>query len=471
MLTASDDLKSRLPGRARLLAFAVAALVGLIWLLFLPAMAGAQEPVAGEQPPLVFTLEKAISTALERNRDILVASQDRSRADAQIREARSGALPSLDFSGSFTRNIDKSVLFLAPNTPFNPSSSPVSLALGSNNAYSWSVSLSQTLYNRKIGIALDIAKAFRDYAQEAYRGTQQSVTLAVKEAFYGVLLTQKLVEANRQGLEIVQANLENVQSQYRNGMVAEYDLLRAEVEVANTEPLLVSAENNLQLAKNSLKDLLTLPLEQDIVVEGEFAFQELPASVMEQATNDAIAKNPQIRQLVLAESMQKMNISVEHANYFPVFSLSGGYTYQTEDNTFDFGDYQWARTSNVGLSVSLPLFDGFRTGARVAQARSDYEKARFARLKAEEAVRMQMESAALRMAEAKKRIQGQEKSIDQARKAVHIAQTRFSNGVGTQLELLDSQVALTRAQTNYAVAVYDYLVAEAQWQYTVGLAQ
>jgi outer membrane protein TolC len=73
------------------------------------------------------------------------------------------------------------------------------------------------------------------------------------------------------------------------------------------------------------------------------------------------------------------------------------------------------------------------------------------------------------MTEARKRIQGQEKSIDQARRAVHIAQTRFTNGVGTQLELLDSQVALTRAQTSYAQAVYDYLVAQADWQFAVGL--
>ena len=75
------------------------------------------------------------------------------------------------------------------------------------------------------------------------------------------------------------------------------------------------------------------------------------------------------------------------------------------------------------------------------------------------------------MAEAKQVILGQEKGIDQARRAVSIAQTRFTNGVGTQLELLDSQVALTRAETNYAMAVYDYLVAEADWRYAVGLPQ
>jgi len=91
-------------------------------------------------------------------------------------------------------------------------------------------------------------------------------------------------------------------------------------------------------------------------------------------------------------------------------------------------------------------------------------------MKAEEGLKIQIQSAELKMAEAKKRIAGQEKNIAQAEKAVRIAQTRFTSGVGTQLELLDSQVAMTRAQTNYAMAIYDYLIAKAEWHYAVGIS-
>jgi outer membrane protein TolC len=84
---------------------------------------------------------------------------------------------------------------------------------------------------------------------------------------------------------------------------------------------------------------------------------------------------------------------------------------------------------------------------------------------------VQVQSAELKMVEAKKRIEGQQKNIEQAEKAVRIAQTRYKSGVGTQLELLDSQVALTRAQTNYALAIYDFLVAKADWSNAVGAAR
>jgi outer membrane protein TolC len=178
-----------------------------------------------------------------------------------------------------------------------------------------------------------------------------------------------------------------------------------------------------------------------------------------------------ILQLGLQETMLNKNILIEKANYFPTLSLFGGYQWQAQDNTYRFGNYNWAKMLNVGLALSYPLFDGFRTRERVQQATIDRDKVHYTKLKIEEGLKIQIQSAELKMAEAEKRISGQGKNIEQAQKAVRIAQTRFKSGVGTQLELLDAQVAMTRAQTNYAQAIYDYLIAKADWQYAVGQAK
>ena len=419
--------------------------------------------------PLVLTLDQALSLAKQQNRDMLIADQDRNTAHAQVREAWAGALPQITLSGQYLRNIKKQVLFIGPNTPFiNPSNSTLTFEIGSDNAYTMGAQLSQPLYSRKVGVALNIAHTYRDFTEKAYQAVEQDVTLKVKKAFYAVLLTQKLVEANRQGLDVVRANLENVQALYRFGNAAEFDLLRAEVQVANTEPLLISAENNLLLAKNNLKNLLAISLDKEIELRGEFKYEEIPETTLEEARQNAFTVNPLIRQLDLQESMFEKNISIERANYFPTLNLIGSYQWITQDNTFEFSNYLWAKTLYVGLQMTYPLFDGFKTGARVQQAAVNREKIHYTRLKAEEGLSIQIQSAELKMAESKKRIQGQEKNIEQAQKAVHIAQTRFQNGVGTQLELLDTQVAMTRAQTNYAQAIYDYLVAKAEWEFAVG---
>jgi outer membrane protein len=422
------------------------------------------------QSPIVLTLEKAVAIALKQNRDVLIAEKDRSKADAQVGEAWAGALPQIYISGQYTRNIRKPVMFLPPNNPINPSNETAIFEIGSTNAYQMGASLTQPLFSKRVGLALQIANTYRDYAQQSYRATEQAVKRDVKKSFYLVLLTQKLVEANRQGLDVVKANWENVQAQYRSGTAAEFDVLRAEVQLANTEPLVISAENNLALAINMLKNLLAIPLEQEIILEGDFALSETPQEELAEAAQNAIVKNPTVLQLTLQESILEKNIGIERAGHYPTLNLVGGYAWQAQDNTYRFKTYNWAKTLNAGLSLSFPLFDGRRASERVQQAIIDRQKVHYARLKLEEGLQIQIQSADLKMAEAQKRIAGQEKNITQAQKAVHIAQTRFKNGVGTQLELLDAQVAMTRAQTNYAQAIYDYLVAKAEWEYAVGKA-
>jgi len=451
--------------RSRYTAFAFVS-ASLVWCGTTFAQSGGDVPSG----PLTLTLQQAIALALKQNRDILIADQERYKSDAQIAEARSGAFPRLSLSGAYGRYIRKPVLFLPPNSPINPTNSTAKFELGSNNSYMMDAALSQPLYSRKLGVALDIANTYHDYTEQSFRATELDVVLAVKKGFYAVLLANELLAANREGLQVVKANLENVQSQYHHGTAAEFDLLRAEVELANTEPLVISAENNLLLARNALKNLLAIPLNQEIELQGSFTFEETPRAMMDEAKRDALSKNPSMMKLGLQESLLEMNISIERANFFPTLNLVGSYQWQTQDNTFTFSQYNWAQTLNIGLQLSLSLFDGFRTSARTQQAEIEYQEIHYAKLKAEEGLTIQIQSAELKMAEAQKRIEGQEKSIDQAQKAVRIAQTRFKSGVGTQLELLDTQVAMTRAQTNYALAVYDYLVARAEWRHAVGLS-
>jgi len=436
--------------------------------LLLTIMSAFPVQAQGAGTPMIITLDKALEIAARQNRDIQMADQDRLKADAQVAEARSGAFPQLNVSAVYTRNIKNAVLFVPPNTLINPTPNTQTFELGSANAYQAGATLSQPLFNWKVGVAMDIATTYSDYIERAYQATQEDVVLQTKKAFYGALLMRELVRANREGLDVVRANLDNVRSQFKNGTAAEFDLLRAEVQVANTEPLFIAAENALELAKNSLKNILALPLDLEIDIQGDLAYQELQPDVVAQRRTEAIATNPGIAQLALQESLLQKNISIERAGHFPTLNLTGSYQWQSQDNTFQFRNYLWANSLNVGLQLSFPLFDGFKASARTEQAIIDYQKIVTTRQKAEEGLQLRVQSLELRMSEAKKRIEGQEKYLGQAHKAVQIAQTRFKSGVGTQLELMDTQVAMTRTQTNYAQAIYDYLVARAEWENAVG---
>lgn len=404
------------------------------------------------------TLKQAIDRALKQNRDVLIAEQDQVIAGAQVQEARANALPYVSMSGQYIRYGRIPVIILAGQA----------IEIAQNNSYTAAINVAQPLFNRKVGTALQIADTYKRFYDTNLAVMKNDITLLVIQQYYSVLLMQQLVEVNRQSMDVVEANLKNVRSQFENGTAAEFDLLRAEVEFANTKPQLISAENDLELTRNGLKNLLALPLDSAMVLKDEFVCSEIPESTLVAARGNAFANNPSLAQLSLQETLMRQNVSVVKADYYPSLNLIGSYQWQAQDNTYHFHDYTWSNSIYGGLQLSFTLFDGFGRRSQVHQATADLRKVHLARIKAEEGLLIQIRSAESRIEEARKKMEAQQQSLGQAEKALAIAQTRFRNGISTLLELLDTQTAMTLAKTNFSKAVYDYLIAQAEWQYYVG---
>lgn len=416
---------------------------------------------------LSLTLSQAISIALEKSWDVQIAVENVKKAEEQINEAYANAFPLLQFSGQYINNIKSPVLFIPANTPFNESDRTLTIELGSKNSYNLGFSLNQVIYNQKVNTAIKMAQDYSDFSKYGETSTKQQIINSVKKAFYTVLLMEALVKVANQNLNVAQANLDNVTAMFSQGMVSEFDYLRSEVQVANVQPYVIRSENNLELSKNQLKNLLTLDLNQPIKVIGKVSFEEIPSDTIDTYSAAAIENNPLINQLKVQSSLLEKNITIQKADYFPTLSFFGQYQFQSQDNTFNFSDYYWAQTFFIGLQLSYTLFDGFSRSSRVEQAIIEKQKVDISRMKYEEALKIQILQAKMNMDEAKKRIYAQEKSVQQAEKALRIAQSRYKNGVGTQLEQIDTQSALILAQSNRIQAVYDYFIAKSDWEYAV----
>ncbi len=425
--------------------------------------------VSAQQDTLTFTLEKAITQALESNWDIQLAKKDIDKSQEQISEAYSNAFPRIDFTGNYTRNIMLPVLFIPPNNPFNPTPNTQTIELGSKNSFAATLGLTQVLYSQKVNTAIKIAGEYAEYSIIGEKAVKQSVILSVKKAFYTILMAEEIVRVSRRSYESAEANYKNVAALYKQGVASEFDLLRSEVQVANVKPGLLQAENNLELAKSILKNLITVDIKTPIRVVGNFDYQEVPAEELNEAGNNAINNSPLAQQLKVQESLLDKNVTVERADYFPTLAFFGQYQYQTQDNTWKINNYNWAKSFMLGLQLTYTLFDGFGRGARIQQAIIDKEKVGLGRQKLEEGIKVQVQQAQLKMEDSKKRILAQEKSLSQADKALKIALTRYKSGVGTQLEIIDTETALTMAQTNYSQAIYDFLISKSEWEYAVSI--
>jgi outer membrane protein TolC len=414
------------------------------------------------------TLNEAVKIALTNNRDVRIALEDLKKSEAQIDEAYADVWPSINASGEYTRNIKSPVLFIPPNTPFNPSAQTMTFSLGAKNSYAVAATLNQTLFSLKVNTAISIANDYHNYFKYAGKSAEDEVILSVKEAFYTILLAAELINVSQKSYEVAKANFENVKSQFTHGVSSEYDLLRAEVQLANVDPILIQAKNNFKLAKNGLKNLLGIDLQKDINVIGEFKLEAADPDFIKDENDYLLENNPMLTALEFQISVLEKNIKLETAGYFPTLSGFANYLWQTQDNSFDFSNYLWANTFTVGLRLSIPVFDGFRKNARIDQAIVEKTKLELIKLKAEEGLGIQLVQSQLKMQEARERVLAQEKSLTQAERAVQIAESRYNNGIGTQLEILDTQSSLTMSRTNYSQAIYDYLIAKALWEKIIG---
>ena len=423
---------------------------------------------SSDSSTIILTLDKAVNMALEKNYDVQIANFNEMNAEAQITEAYGGAWPRLSFSGIYTRNIKLPVLFLPPNTPFNPSSSTETFSLGANNSYNLGISLSQTIFDPRLGTAISIAKQYSQYSKLNNQSTADEVSAQVKQAFYGALLSKKLIEVNEEGYKTAKANKENTEALYKQGVASEYDYLRSEVQLANVEPALIEAKNNFEMTKNNLKNLLAINLNTKVEIQGELNVEKISAEQFENSNEMLMQKNPLLQSLNIQKSMLEENISIEKAAYLPTLKAFGSYAWQAEDNTFKFKNYNWANTFSVGLQLTYTLFDGFQRSAKVEQAEIGVKSLQAAKSKTEESLKTGLLQAKLKMNEALERIDAQKKSVEQAEKALKIAETRYKNGVGTQLEILDTQNSLSQTRINYEKAIYDFLIAKTNWEKLLG---
>jgi len=202
-------------------------------------------------------------------------------------------------------------------------------------------------------------------------------------------------------------------------------------------------------------------------------FQAPRDVLLERALEEAMSRRSDLRQFELTESLRHTEMRVEQVEYLPRISLFGTYLISAQDNGspnfFARGDGQRAYSRNVGIQVSLPLFQGFQRDARVDQRRAVLRQAEAQTRLALDQARSQVRTLVDNAEEARLRAEGQQLAVQQAQRGFEIARAQFREGLGSQLELTDAEVALRQSEFNYAQAVYDYLVARARLDEATGL--
>lgn len=402
--------------------------------------------------PVELTLEKAINMALETNATVKISEAERWAAKATKDAAKGSQWFSLSASHSSARNGYKDEL--ADNTK------------GIGNTYKNSVTLTLPLYTGgKITGAIDQASAGYRSSEYGVEAAYQQVKLDATSGFYSVLEATNMLNLSKESVVRLEDHLKNVQAQYAVGVVAKVDVLRSEVELADAQQTLLKAQNAYDLAVASLNNVVGLPLGTELAIGESLDYTEY-GNTLDNCLTYALANRPEIHQTEEAVKAAKAAVQIANSGYMPQVAATATEAWgSTHNNWPGDNDENWA----IGIGVSMNVFDSGVTAAKVQNARAGVVKAEETYRQTTENVLLDVRSNYLSLREAEKRISTTFVAVSKAEEDFHIAQVRYQAGVGTNTDVIDAQVALTQAKTNYVQALYDYNTYKAQLAKAMGV--
>ncbi len=419
--------------------YLTAVIVGGV--MSLSATAGAESVELG--------LDESIHMALQNNHSIAISDAEREVAEQNLRAAKGAKNFSFDYQHSDSRQKAQHSLTGAWSKQSN---------------FSNTFSLNYPLYTGgRLENSIDKAEIDVDIADLGLETTCQQVKLDTTKGYYDILRCADVVNVSKETVESLEEHLRNVRAQYAVGTVAKSDVLRSEVELADAQQNLISANNSYDLSIANFNNIIGLPMGTDVQIKDELRYHEYALDLNE-CIRYAIENRPDGVAAEKSIEAAKEDVSIAKAGQRPQVSAS----YQKgfgSDNFAGGDDAGWS----AGLLTQWNIFDGNVTRANIAAAKAAQMRAEASARQTFDAIELEVRTAYLNMHEAEKRISTAKVAVEKAQEDLKIAKVRYSAGVGTNIDVMDAQVSLTSAQNNYIAALYDYNTGKASLDKAMGM--
>lgn len=436
-------------------------LVGRKWLLLL-ALVGASYVQAQEaKDTLTLNLDKALEIALSDNPTIKVTEEEIALKKVARKETWQNLLPEASIGGTWNHTITAAELSLGGNT--------FKMGTDNSNTVSGALQISLPIFAPAVYKAMKLTKTDVELAVEKSRASKLDLVNQVTKAYYQMMLAQDSYVVLQESYKLAEENFNVVNAKFQQGSVSEFDKISAEVQVRSVKPNLISAGNAVTLSALQLKVLMGITADVALKIDDSLARYESAVFANElDGFNEGLANNSTMLQLDLNEKLLNKNLKMLRTNFMPTLGAAFQYQYQSMNNTdWNVFKYNWAGSSNVAFSLSIPLFKASNF-TKLKSNRIQLNQLQQTRIDTERKLNMQMTSYRNSMQASSEQVSSNKENVFQASKAVEIASKRYEVGKGTVLELNNSQVQLTQAELTYNQSIYDYLVSKADLDQVLG---
>lgn len=429
--------------------------------LFVPSVLSA-DGTGDPQGAVVLSIKETINTAYQNNIDIQIQENEIKAAKAGIVEAKSYFLPKLNLDGSYTHR-DAS---LSNSLTTATSKKDIGALAGYQDDNELSLSLTESVYNGGANRArFKESQVKLRIQEETLRARKLDVAFEAKRLFYGLLLAYETCDIVEDLLFQAQAHYEDTKHMFDQGTASRFDALQSKVHVSTIVPEVVKAANAIELIMVDLKKLLDFSMDGQVKLEGTLLS---PYIKIEEKIflSEAYLEKPEMILRALGVDLSQWSVEMAKSTHRPQIDVNGGYNYNSNDWSDMFNKRHNTWSANV--AVTIPIFDGFYTKARVDAAKARYTEAILSEEDYSRQLAVDIKRACLDLRKSREIILSQEDTVVEAQEALKIAEIGFKNGVATNLDVIDAMVSLSQVKENLSNGRYDYLMAKAYLDRTRG---
>lgn len=406
----------------------------------------------GQQKNIVYlTWNDVVKNSLDQNLSLKSKMLEYEAQNLEVWRSYTNFLPSVRYQGLAVHNLElPTIVFMGQQ-----------FTMGTNYTFQHSIDLTFPIFTGGSRYFNIKAQSYlRKSLSEELKGKAQETVLDALQAYYGIILANSLAGSARDAADVAQSNLNQVTIFYNNGTATELDLQRARAQYYSTLPQLENAESNRLLSYERLKAVLNMPLEDSVVVSDTLSQKDfldgLKGTDLSGYKRISMESRPELKAIKSQADAAGVGESLALSQFSPVLAFSANLQHQAFTDTDRLMWKDYVRSKAISLSLTWPLFEGGRRLIDYQLAKVRTNQADLLRRQAETQFSLEVEQNYYRFNEAVKALQSLEEAMKQSRESLRLSNLLYSEGMSTQLDVLNAQLLYNSSRAQYLQGIYSY---------------
>lgn len=416
-----------------------------------------------------FSLQQAIDYGLKNNNLAKNAILDIEISKQKKRETTAMGLPQINADLGYLNNFDFQMQGVSGNA-FNPLGDPdaiSTLAFGTKHTMNGKVTLSQLIFDGSYLVALQASKAYLEFFENAKKKTDNEVKETIINSYGSVLLATESIEILEKNKKILEKNYNDVNQIFKNGLTEEESVEQISITLSTVKSSLENVKRLKEISLKLLKINLGLSITDGLILTDnldDLSKNNLSTTLSDSSFN--VEKNTDYQIVSNITNQKRLLLKLEKSKALPSLGAAVNFGYNSFANQFNFlnNNQKWNNYSNLGVSLSVPIFSSFARTAKAQQAKIAYQESQNNQNDVAQKLKLQFEKSKSDFDFSIEQYATAKSNLNLAERIENKQQIKFREGLSTSFELAEAQRQLYAAQQNYLQSMVDIINKKASFE-------